>query len=40
VRDQYQRVVDAITGRYPDAGAHLDDVRDDLLAFAAFSENA
>ena len=36
VREQYDRVVEAITTKYPDAGAHLDDAREDLLAFAAF----
>jgi transposase-like protein len=36
VRDQVGRVVDTIAGRFPDAATHLDDARDDLLAFAAF----
>jgi transposase-like protein len=36
VHDQYQRVVDAIAGKYPDAGTHLDTARDDLLAFTSF----
>jgi putative transposase len=36
VRDQFARVVDAIAGRFPDAATHLDDARDDLLAFAGF----
>jgi putative transposase len=36
VRDQFGRVVDTIAGRFPDAATHLDDARDDLLAFAAF----
>jgi transposase-like protein len=29
-------VVEAIEARFPDAATHLDDARDDLLAFAAF----
>ena len=36
VRDQYDRVVDTIAAKYPDAATHLDDARDDLLAFAGF----
>jgi putative transposase len=36
VRDQFGRVVDAIEARFPDAATHLDDARDDLLAFAGF----
>ncbi len=36
VRDQYSRVVEAIEARFPDAAAHLDDAREDLLAFAVF----
>jgi len=36
VRDQFTRVVEAIEARFPDAATHLDDARDDLLAFAAF----
>ncbi len=36
VRDQFDRVVDAIAAKYPDAGAHLDDAREDLLAFTGF----
>jgi transposase-like protein len=36
VRDQYGRVVEAIAAKYPDAATHLDDARDDLLAFAGF----
>jgi transposase-like protein len=36
VRAQFGRVVEAIEARYPDAATHLDDARDDLLAFAAF----
>jgi len=36
VREQFARVVEAIEARFPDAATHLDDARDDLLAFAAF----
>ena len=36
VRDQFGRVVDTIEARFPDAATHLDDARDDLLAFASF----
>jgi transposase-like protein len=36
VRDQFARVVETITARFPDAATHLDDAQDDLLAFAAF----
>jgi transposase-like protein len=36
VRDQYTRVVEAIQAKFPDAATHLDDARDDLLAFAGF----
>jgi putative transposase len=36
VRDQFARAVEAIEARFPDAAAHLDDARDDLLAFASF----
>jgi transposase-like protein len=36
VRDQFDRVVDAIAARFADAATHLDDARDDLLAFSAF----
>ena len=36
VRAQFGRVVDTIAAKFPDAGEHLDDARDDLLAFAAF----
>jgi transposase-like protein len=36
VRAQFARVVEAIEARFPDAATHLDDARDDLLAFAAF----
>jgi putative transposase len=36
VRAQFGRVVAAIDARFPDAATHLDDARDDLLAFASF----
>jgi putative transposase len=36
VRDQYARVVEAIEARFPDAAAHLDEAREDLLAFSVF----
>jgi putative transposase len=36
VRDQYGRVVEAVEARFPDAATHLDDAREDLLAFAGF----
>jgi transposase-like protein len=36
VRDQFTRVVEAIEVRFPDAATHLDDARDDLLAFTSF----
>jgi putative transposase len=36
VRAQYGRVVEAIEAKFPDAATHLDDAREDLLAFAAF----
>src|SRR5256714_4002095 len=36
VRAQFARVVQAIEARYPDAETHLDEARDDLLAFAVF----
>jgi putative transposase len=36
VRAQFARVAEAIDARFPDAATHLDDARDDLLAFAAF----
>ena len=36
VHAQYARVVDAIAAKYPTAAEHLDDARDDLLAFTAF----
>jgi putative transposase len=36
VHAQYARVVASIDSKFPDAAAHLDDARDDLLAFTAF----
>jgi len=36
VRAQYARVVEAIEARFPDAAMHLDEARDDLLAFTCF----
>jgi putative transposase len=36
VRAQYGRAVQAIAERFPDAADHLDDAREDLLAFTAF----
>ena len=36
VRDQYGRVVEAIDARFPDAATHLDEAREDLLAFTGF----
>ncbi|MDG6110523.1 IS256 family transposase [Dactylosporangium aurantiacum] len=36
VRAQYARTVTALAERFPDAADHLDDAREDLLAFTAF----
>jgi putative transposase len=36
VHAQYARVVATIEGKFPDAAAHLDNARDDLLAFTTF----
>ena len=36
VRAQHGRVVDALEAKFPAAAEHLDDARDDLLAFTAF----
>jgi putative transposase len=33
---QFDRVVDALTGKYPDAAAHLENARDELLAFTGY----
>jgi putative transposase len=36
VRAQFDRVVAAVGAKFPDAGEHLADAREDLLAFTAF----
>ena len=36
VKAQFARVLDSIGDKFPDAGEHLNDARDDLLAFTAF----
>jgi transposase-like protein len=36
VRDQYGRVVEAVEARFPAAATHLDEAREDLLAFSVF----
>jgi transposase-like protein len=36
VRAQFDRVVDAVGAKFPDAGEHLADAREDLLAFTTF----
>jgi putative transposase len=36
VAAQFHRVVGALEGKLPEAAAHLDEARDDLLAFTAF----
>jgi len=36
VRAQFARVIEAIEARFPDAATHLDDAREDLLAFTGF----
>jgi putative transposase len=36
VAAQYDRVVAALTEKFPDAATHLDDARDELLAFTAY----
>jgi putative transposase len=36
VQAQFGRVVQAIEAKFPDAATHLDEARDDLLAFAGF----
>src|SRR5207248_6740216 len=36
VREQFGRVVEAVEARFPDAATHLDDAREDLLAFTGF----
>lgn len=36
VKAQFARVLDTIADKFPDAAEHLDNARDDLLAFTAF----
>src|SRR5712691_2074188 len=36
VREQYQRIVDQLEGRFPEAAAVLDEAGPDLLAFTGF----
>lgn len=36
VRSQHAQVVSALEAKFPQAAAHLDDARDDILAFTAF----
>ncbi len=36
VRAQHARVVTALEAKFPAAAAHLDEARDDILAFTAF----
>jgi putative transposase len=36
VRAQHAQVVTALEAKFPQAAAHLDDARDDILAFTAF----
>jgi transposase-like protein len=36
VREQFARVVEAVAGKFADAAEHLDQAREDLLAFAGF----
>ena len=36
VREQFGRVVESIAAKFPDASQHLDQAREDLLAFAGF----
>jgi putative transposase len=36
VREQFSRVTDTIAAKLPDAAEHLDNAREDLLAFASF----
>jgi len=36
VRAQHRQVVDALEAKFPAAAEHLDDAREDILAFAAF----
>jgi len=36
VHAQHRHVVEALEAKFPRAAAHLDDARDDILAFTAF----
>jgi len=36
VKAQYSRVLDMISEKFPDAAEHLDDAREEILAFTAF----
>lgn len=36
VRAQFDRVIDALAVKYPEAAAHLEDARDEVLAFTAY----
>jgi len=36
VRAQHAQVVTALEAKFPQAAAHLDEARDDILAFTAF----
>jgi transposase-like protein len=36
VRAQHAQVVTALEAKFPKAAAHLDEARDDILAFTAF----
>lgn len=36
VRNQHRQVVTALEAKFPQAAAHLDDARDDILAFTGF----
>ena len=37
MRAQFDRVLDSIASKFPDAAEHLDDARADLLAFTGFA---
>jgi len=36
VRAQHRQVTEALEAKFPAAAAHLDEARDDILAFTAF----
>ena len=36
VHAQFDRVIEALTEKLPDVAGHLDDAREDILAFTAF----